>query len=95
MDFSWILGKVQFQRASRALGGDSRECMVGSTYQGVRRLGGCLPPLPLETLGKQTMWHAVKMDVWSNHTSVALFEAVVDQCIPLSKRVKQKVLSVN
>lgn len=46
MDFS------QFQQASLALGGDSRECMVGSKYQGVRRRGAFLPLLPLKTLGK-------------------------------------------
>lgn len=54
-----------------------------------------LPPLPLETRGKYTVWHAVKMDVWSDRASAASSEAVVDQCLPLSKRVRQKVLSVN
>lgn len=71
MDFSRILAKVQFQQTSLALGGDSRECMVGSKYRGVRRLVAFLPPLPLGTLGKHTLWQAVKMDMWSNHTSVA------------------------
>lgn len=72
MDFS------QFQQASLALGGDSKECMVGSKYQGVRRRGAFLTLLPLKTLGKHTMWHTVKMDVSSDHTSVASFEAVVN-----------------
>lgn len=82
MEFSWGLAKVRSQRASGVLGSDSRECVGGSKSWGV------------PTLGKHMVLYAVKMDVWSNPTSVAWFEAVVDQYVPLSERIKQKVRSV-